>query len=128
MKLNRFFDLGGLNFWVLASGNGLNLVITMGVGLGAAWLATNGQYTAQTILLMMGSFLGPLLVAFICGRMERERFETYALATLPGALIPVVFAILSNPLPGLMVAVVALLGALNGGRLAAMSVTRHRRW
>ncbi len=126
MNLNKFFELGGLNLWIVASGNGLNLILQGAVVLGAGMLGAGGNPLSQ-VVLMLGTFLGPLLVAFLCGRMEGERYQSYALYTLPGALILCLLAVLANPLFGLMLAIVAVMGAINGGRLAAMTGRRHVR-
>lgn len=126
MNLNKFFEMGGLNLWIVAAGNGLNLILQGAVALGSGMLGASGSQWGQ-VVLMMGTFLGPLLVALLCGRMEGERYQSYALYTLPGALILCLLAVLASPLMGLMLAVVAVLGAINGGRLAEMTGRRHVR-
>lgn len=127
MNMNKFFEMGGLNLWIVASGNGLNLILEGAVLLGAAALGPRGAGMTQ-ILLLLGTFLGPALVAFVCGRMERERYQTYALYTLPGNLLLTVPSIIFGAgLFGIMLVVVAVLGALNGARLAEMTVERHVR-
>lgn len=126
MNWEKFSDLGGLNLWVVVSGNGLNLILEAMV-LGAPVL---GGFSADLtqIVLVLGTFLSTGLVAFICGRMERERYLSYALYTLPGNLILTLPSIvLGGGLLGLMLVVVAVLGAFNGARLAQMTVTRHTR-
>lgn len=129
MNLNKMFEMGGLNLWIVASGNGLNLILQGVTVFVAGLLGAQGGSAAQgaQIVLMLGTFLGPLLVAVISGRMERERYQSYALYTLPGALIMLVLGVLAQPLFGLMLIVVAVLGALNGARLAEMTVERHSR-
>lgn len=126
MDFSKFFEMGGLNLWIVASGNGLNLIFQGAVALGAGMLGAEGNPLSQ-VVLMLGTFLGPLLVAFICGRMERERYQSYALYTLPGALIMNALAVLANPLMGVMLIIVSVMGALNGSRLAEMTVERHVR-
>lgn len=126
MNLNRLFDSGGLNLWIVASGNGLNLILEGVVLLGAAMLGGEGSGMTQ-VLLVLGTFLSTALVAFVCGRMERERYRDYALYTLPGNLLLTVPSILFGGIVGVMLVVVAVLGALNGGRLAEMTVERHVR-
>ncbi|MGQ9682664.1 MAG: hypothetical protein ACUVX9_09030 [Anaerolineae bacterium] len=138
MSFGKMFDLGGLNLWIVASGNGLNLILEGMVFLGAVALgmqgggpaegaSAQGSLLAQAVL-MLGSFLGPALVAFICGRMEGEMYQKYALYTLPGNLILTVPSIVfGGGIMGIMLVVVAVLGALNGARLAEMTATRHSR-
>jgi hypothetical protein len=126
MNLNKMFEMGGLNLWIVASGNGLNLILAGMVLLGVAVLGEEGGGLSQ-VLLILGTFLSTAFVAFICGRMERERYQSYALYTLPGNLLLTVPGILFGGLMGLMVVVVAVLGALNGARFAEMTVERHAR-
>ncbi len=126
MDFSKLFELGGLNLWIVASGNGLNLILQGLVLLIGAALGGAGNGLSQ-VVLMAGSFLSPLLVAFICGRMERERYLSYAAYTLPGNLILTVPSILFGGVMGLLLVAVAVLGAFNGARLAEMTVERHAR-
>jgi hypothetical protein len=126
MSLNRFFEIGGLNLWLVAAGNGLNFVLEALVLFAAALLGAENAALAQA-LTVLGTFLGTLLVAFICGRMERERYLGYAGYTLPGNLLLTVPSILYSGLFGIMLVAVAVMGAFNGARLAEMSVPRHSR-
>lgn len=126
MSFNRMFEFGGLNLWIVASGNGLNLILQFVVAVAASALAAQGNPLSQ-LLLILGPFFGTALVAFMCGRMERERYMSYGLYTLPGALLVIIWAVLANPVLGIMMVVVAVLGALNGARLAEMTVERHSR-
>jgi len=126
MNLNKMFEMGGLNLWVVASGNGLNLILAGVVFLAVAMLGEEGSALAQ-VILVLGHFVATALVAFICGRMERERYQSYALYTLPGNLLVTVPSILFGGIFGVMVVIVAVLGALNGARLAEMTVEKHAR-
>jgi len=132
MESNRLFDFGGLNFWIIASGNGLNLVLEVVVLVLSVMVVSPGGVLGQTIL-MLGTFLSPALVAFICGRMERERYLHYAFYTLPGNLIVTVPSIfiggmmggVMGGMMGALLVIVAILGAFNGARVAQMTVRRH---
>lgn len=126
MDWNRFFELGGLNLWLVAGGNGLNLILEGVTLLLAAMLAGQSPGLSQ-VVAVLGTFLGPLLTAFICGRMERERYQAYAGYTLPGNLLLSLPSILFAGLLGIMLVAVAVMGAFNGARLAEMSVPRHTR-
>jgi len=126
MDWGKLFEFNGLNLWVVASGNGLNLILEGMTLLLTALLGTRGAETSQ-LLLMVGSFLSTGLVAFICGRMERERYVTYAAYTLPGNLLLTIPSILFGGIMGILVVLVSVLGAFNGARLAEMTVERHAR-
>lgn len=126
MNWNRFFEFGGLNLWLVVAGNGLNLILAGAVLFSAALLAEPSPGLSQ-VLMVLGTFLGTLLVSFICGRMERERYLAYAGYTLPGNLLLTLPSILFAGVIGVMLVAVAVMGAFNGARLAEMTVPRHTR-
>ena len=119
------FQIGGLNLWVVVSGNGLNLILEGLVLLGAS--AVGSAPTLSQVVLVLGTFLSTLLVSFICGRMEREQYLKYAGYTLLGNLLLTVPSILFAGILGVMLVAVAVMGAFNGARLAEMTVPRHSR-
>jgi len=119
------FQIGGLNLWVVVSGNGLNLILEGLVLLGSS--AAGSAPTLSQVVLVLGTFLSTLLVSFICGRMEREQYLKYAGYTLPGNLLLTVPSILFAGILGVMLVAVAVMGAFNGARLAEMTVPRHSR-
>ncbi len=125
MSQGSFFEIGGLNVWVVAAGNGLNLILEGLVVLGAAAMGSGGELSQ--VALVLGTFLSTLVVAFICGRLERERYLAYAGYTLPGNLLLTVPGVFVAGVFGVMLVAVAVMGALNGARLAEMSVPRHSR-
>jgi len=126
MNRGSFFEIGGLNIWVVAAGNGLNLILEGLVLLGASLVAAPSGWLSQ-VLLVLGTFLSTLVVSFVCGRMERERYLSYAGYTLPGNLLLTVPSVVFAGILGLMLVAVAVMGAFNGARLAEMSVPRHSR-
>jgi len=119
------FEIGGLNLWVLVSGNGLNLILEGLVLLGAS--AAGPDRALSQVVLVLGTFLSTLLVSFICGRMEREQYLKYACYTLPGNLVLTLPSVLLAGILGVMLVAVAAMGAFNGARLAEMTVPRHSR-
>lgn len=126
MNLNKFFEIGGLNLWLVVAGNGLNLILAGAILLSAAMVAaTNGPLSQ--VILVLGTFLSTLFVSFLCGRMERERYLSYAGYTLPGNLVLTVPSILFSGVIGIMLVGVSLMGAFNGARLAELTVPRHSR-
>jgi len=126
MNRGSFFEIGGLNIWVVAAGNGLNLILEGLVLLGASLVAAPSGWLSQ-VLLVLGTFLSTLVVSFVCGRMERERYLSYAGYTLPGNLLLTVPSVVFAGILGLMLVAVAVMGAFNGARLAEMSLPRHSR-
>ena len=132
MDWGKLFEFNGLNLWVVASGNGLNLILEgltllLTVLVGASGVSAASVNPLSQLVLMGGSFLSTGLVAFVCGRMERERYITYAAYTLPGNLLLTVPSILFGGLIGILVVLVSVLGAFNGARLAEMTVEKHAR-
>jgi hypothetical protein len=80
-----------------------------------------------TLAISAGSFLAPLLTAYVCGRLSDERFLTYAFYSLVGFLILAVPGILYAGLFGLLTVGFGILGAFNGATLAAHRSAKRRR-
>lgn len=129
MNLDRIFNPQGLNWWLVVSGIGLNFVLTTFLMLGVIYAAQNEFSPALiTTAMSLGGFLIPLLTAYVCGRLGDERFLTYAFYPLIGYLVPVLFGMLSAGTFGLLMVIFGVLGAFNGGNLAARRASRRRHY
>jgi hypothetical protein len=121
MNWKALFNLRGINFWWLASGVGLNISWTIVVLLFAFRVLSAGIDTVENIqlVLMVGMFLGPLLIGWLIGRWADDgRGPTYGLIGSLGSLALILFVVLPSGPLGLLVAAVALAGGLNGGMLS----------
>jgi hypothetical protein len=126
MNFDRIFNPQGLNWWLVVSGIGLNFVLMTFLVIGVIYAAENGVNPAWTTAAMsIGGFLIPLLTAYVCGRMGDERFLAYAFYPLVGYLMPVLFGLTSAGVFGLLMVVFGVLGAFNGGNMAARRANRR---
>jgi hypothetical protein len=129
MNWEEMFNPQGLNWWLIVSGIGLNFVLMTFLMLVVIYAAQN-EFNPNliTIVMSLGGFLIPLLTAYVCGRLGDERFLTYAFYPLIGYLVPVLFGILSSGVFGLLMVLFGVLGAFNGGTLAARRASRRRHY
>jgi hypothetical protein len=121
MNWKALFNLRGINFWWLASGIGLNLSWAVVVLLFVFRVLSVGIDTVENmqLVLMVGFFLGPLLIGWLIGRWADDgRGPTYGLIGSFGSLALILFVVLPSGPLGLLVAAVALAGGLNGGLLS----------
>jgi hypothetical protein len=128
VHFGKVFDIQGLNWWVIASGIGMNFVLTL-----ALLLATTVFVTAETneivsaLSVSVGAFLIPFLTAYVCARVADERYLTYAFYPLIGFLVLAVPGIFYAGMFGLLVIGFGILGAINGATLVARRKIRRRR-
>ena len=129
MDFNRIFNPQGLNWWIVVSGIGMNFVLMTLLVLAILYASQTGlSPTLFTVAMSLGGFLIPLLTAYVCGRMGDERFLAYAFYPLIGYLMPVLFGMTSAGMFGLLMVVFGVLGAFNGGTLAARRASRRRHY
>jgi len=121
MNWKALFNLHGINFWWLASGVGLNLGWAAIVLLFVFRVLSAGIDTVENmqLVMMVAFFLGPLLIGWLIGRWADDgRGPTYGLISSFGGLLLILYAVLPSGPLGLLVALVALAGGLNGGLLS----------
>jgi MFS family permease len=121
MNWKELFNLRGINFWWLASGVGLNLSWAVVVLLFIFRVLSAGIDTVENmqLVLMVGFFIGPLVIGWLIGRWADDgRGPTYGLIGSIGSLVLILYAVLPSGPLGLLVALVALAGGLNGGLLS----------
>ena len=129
MNFDRMFNPQGLNWWIVVSGMGMNFVTMTFLVIGIVYGAENGLNPAiSTLIMSIGGFLLPLLTAYICGRMGEERYMAYAFYPLVGYLMPVLFGLTSAGVFGILMILFGVLGAFNGGTLAARRANRRRHY
>jgi len=129
MNWEQMFNPQGLNWWLVVSGIGLNFVLMTFLVLGVVYATETGIGPAwSTLAMSVGGFLIPLLTAYVCGRMGDERFLAYAFYPLIGYMMPVVFGMTSAGVFGILMAVFGVLGAFNGGNMAARRASRRRHY
>jgi hypothetical protein len=118
LNWKALFDIRGINYWLLGSGIGLNLIWTF-MTLMISYGLLNGNPRAVSTVqigMMLSILAGNFVVGWLMGRMaDDNRGPTYGLISSLGSLILIIFVVLPTGIVGLMVAVMAIAGGLNGG-------------
>ena len=121
MDWKSLFDLRRLNYWLLASGIGLNMIWTYMTLLITLPLLSGGESAAAGIQLglMLSVFVGALLAGWLTGKLaDDSRGPTYGLVGSLGSVGLIVFAILPAGILGLLAAIITVAGGINGGLLS----------
>jgi hypothetical protein len=129
MNFDRIFSPEGLNWWVIVSGIGMNFLLMTLLMISVIFAGEGGiSLAVTTIAMSLGGFLIPLLTAYVCGRLGDERFLSYAFYPLIGYLVPVIWGVISAGVLGILMIAFGVLGAFNGGALAARRAFRRRHY
>jgi len=121
MNWRQLFNLRSTNLWLIGVGIGWNVVWTFVTLLIAFRVLSRNESMVPAIqlMLMVSAFLGPFLSGWFTGRLAADgRGPTYGVI---GSLVSVVLTLVvlvPSGILGLLVAVVALAGGLNGGLLS----------
>ena len=127
MNFGKIFDIQGLNWWVIASGIGMNFVLTAALLLTATvFITEETNEIVSSLSISVAAFFIPFLTAYVCSRLADERYLTYALYPLIGFLVPIVPGLLLAGGFALLVAGFGILGAINGAYAVARREARHR--
>jgi hypothetical protein len=121
MNWQKTFSLRGINYWLLGSVFGWNLLGNIGLiilSFQVLKLQTSGIQLLQ-ILLMAGSFLVAGLGGYICARISSDgKGPAYGVyGSVSGAVVFLYVLIPSGGILGVIVAGTAVLGGFNGGLL-----------
>lgn len=127
MDFRKIMNTEGLNWWMVASGIGMNFVLTVTLLLAATVFVTEEtNEIVSSLSISVGAFSIPLLTAYVCGRVADERYLTYALYSLIGFLVLTVPGIIYSGMFAFLVVGFGILGAINGASLAARRAMRRR--
>lgn len=119
--MRNFFNFKGLNFWLVGTGIGLNLIWTAALMTLAAIITRNGEAPEWLPLLeIVGAFLGPLGIGLWVSSMAHEaRGPVYGLVgSLGSAILILIVVFPANFQIGFIMFAVAILGGLNGGMIS----------
>jgi len=129
MNLKRLVSFQNLNWWLVVSGIGCNIILTAGVALLANALSVQGEAVTQgalgTLVMMLGTFLATMFTGFICGRMAQENETSYGVICCIGVAVIIVITIPPS-IYTVMMLFIALAGGLNGGMLSVRRSRRNR--
>lgn len=123
MNWRKIFELRGLNYWMIGSAIGWNLV----AGLVLLILSfqvlrlEQGGFEIIQIALIVGAFVIAALGGYVSGKIAGDgRGPAYGVYGSLGGVILFLYVLLSSGgLFGLIVAASAIFGGLNGGLLSA---------
>jgi len=129
MNLKRLVSFQNLNWWLVVSGIGCNIILTAGVALLANALSVQGEAVTQgalgILVMMLGTFLATMFTGFICGRMAQENETSYGVICCIGVAVIIVITIPPS-IYTVMMLFIALAGGLNGGMLSVRRSRRNR--
>lgn len=130
MNWQKIFQLRGLNYWLIGSAFGWNLVagfVLLILGFQVLRLEQGGFEIIQ-ILLIVGAFciaaLGGYFVGKIAGDGRGPAYGVYG--SLGGVAVFLYVLLSSGGLLGIIVAASAFLGGLNGGLMSMRNTSRKR--
>ena len=127
MDWKRILEPQGLNWWTIVSGMGMNFLLMVFLSLGLMSFTSEEPPPAVFITVVsLGSFLIPLLTAYVCGLLGGERYMAYAIYPLAGFMALAVPGVVTTGLSGLLVIGFGVMGAINGANLAARRAMRRR--
>ncbi len=120
---SAIFNPRGLNYWLIGSALGWNLLANSGLLILAFQvlkISLGGNQLIQ-VMLIVGVFLISLLGGFVTGRMAGDgRGPAYGVYGSFSSVILIVYVLVpSGGLLGIIMAVSTILGGLNGGLLSA---------
>jgi hypothetical protein len=128
MSLKDIFNLRGINFWHIGNSVGWNILWTGASLLLTFYFLEKSPDTAMILQLglMISIFLGTFLAGLIFGRLAADdRGLTYGLIGSFGSVAICVFLVIpAGGILGLMLAIIALAGGLNGGLFSLRKPTR----
>ena len=119
MNWRAIFNLRGLNYWLIFSALGWNLLIDVGLlilSFQVLQLQQSGIQLLQ-ILLIIGVFIVAALGGYVAGRIAGDgRGPAYGVYGSLGAMLLMLYVMVpSGGMLGFIVALSAVLGGLNGG-------------
>lgn len=121
MDWKSLVNLNGLNIWLVASGIGLNMIFTFMIIFFSFSSLTDAPQAPEGIqlALMASVFLSTFATGWLIGRMaDDNRGPAYGLISSLGSLGLIVTVILPAGIMGLLLAVAALAGGINGGLMS----------
>ena len=123
MDWRAIFNLRGLNYWLIGSVIGWNLIADFMLLIFSFQVLRIEQRGIQflQIVLIIGVFSFALLGGFVAGRIAGDgRGPAYGVyGSLSGVLLVLYVLVPSGGLMGVIVALSAALGGLNGGLLGS---------
>jgi hypothetical protein len=130
MNWQKIFQLRGLNYWLIASAFGWNMLAGIGLlilGFQVLRLEQGGFEIFQ-MLLIIGAFFIAALGGYFAGKIAGDgRGPAYGVYGSLGGVAVFLYVLLSSGgLLGIIVAASAVFGGLNGGLMSVRISRRNR--
>ena len=123
MNWRKIFELRGLNYWMIGSALGWNLMADFAILILSfqALRLQQGSFEIIQITLIIGAFVIAALGGYAAGKIAGDgRGPAYGVyGSLGGATLFLFVLLSSGGLLGVIVATSAVFGGLNGGLLSA---------
>jgi len=119
MNLKSLFNLRKTNNWIIAMSIAANLLwsfFVMVYGFIRIVDSGDGDIGQAYVILLIGEFLGPLLIGWYCGWLAFDgRGPTYGVVGALGSILIILITLLASGWIAILFVIVALAGGLNGG-------------
>ena len=116
------FNIRGTNYWILALSVAANLLWSFFVLVIAFifLLEAGDRDVGQAYVgLMIGEFVGPLLIGWFCGWLAfDDRGATYGVMGAFGSVLMILVTLLASGWIAILLSIAALAGGFNGGTLS----------
>ncbi len=120
--LKELFNFKGVNWWVLLGGIGLNFILSVLVALMGTYMSQNATDSYESFgqpLMMLALFVLCGLAGFAIAKIADAYSVKHAFLSSLGAALPMLASFFMGPsIILLMMAIIAVLGNLNGAMLA----------
>lgn len=122
MSLRSIFNIRGTNYWILVMGIAANLLWSF-FALVIAFMflleAGEGNIGQVYVGLMIGEFVGPLLIGWFCGWLAfDDQGATYGVIGAFGSVLMILLTLLASGWIAILLSIAALAGGFNGGTLS----------
>jgi len=127
--MKRLFDLKGLNFWLLGTALGLNFLWALLLVIISFSVISRNKINNDFIqvIILAASFLGPFVIGWVIAKMAADLHGlSYGFLGSIGSLIPIVVVLVPTGLFGVITALTAILGGLNGGLFGMRNLKKEK--
>jgi hypothetical protein len=118
MELRKVFDFRGLNIWVAGTAIGLNFIVAVVILTLVYFVLSQTQqvHALTQAWILVAFFTSSFLIGWLCGVVAADgRGMNYGVLGTLGAVIPIAVVVLPTGVFGLILAITAFFGGLNGG-------------
>ena len=130
MNWQKIFQLRGLNYWLVGSAIGWNILAGLTLLILSFQLLRleQGGFDIIQIIMIIGAFCVAAIGGYFAGKIAGDgRGPAYGVYGSLGGVVVFLYVLLSSGgLLGIIVAISAVLGGLNGGFMSASKANPNR--